>query len=181
MISGLTLLRASEHVTDRSRWSYPLLADEIRRLDREQLNSRIELYRRMVLNALITNSDDHPRNHALIADQNGWRLSPAFDLTPTPTIAVENRYLAMTVGTRGRLASRDNLLSQSERFGLKAEPAGAVIGQLRGIVENRWYPVCRAAGVNETDCEAIRSAFVHADFHLDVTQPEPPAAASTNP
>ena len=67
MVSALTVLDADDRVTDRSAWSYVLLADELRRWSERPAEDRTELFRRVVFNALICNLDDHPRNHALIA------------------------------------------------------------------------------------------------------------------
>ena len=61
----------------------------------------------MIFNALISNTDDHPRNHAIIARDRSWQLSPAYDLTPTPSAGME-RDLAMTVGDFGRRATAQN-------------------------------------------------------------------------
>jgi len=78
----------------------------------------MELFRRIVFNAAVTNNDDHPRNHAVLRSGRGWRLTPAYDLVPAPLASLARRDLAMTVGTYGRSASIYNLLSQCERFGL---------------------------------------------------------------
>lgn len=164
MISAVTFLDASETSSDRSRWSYPLLADELRRTDIDQLASRREVFRRMTFNALISNVDDHPRNHALIADVRGWRLAPAYDLVPTPMVAQDGRTLAMQVGSHGRVGTRDNLLTECARFGLDREEASRVVDDMRTAVSNRWYAACRGTGVSPDDCERIRSAFVYPGF-----------------
>src|SRR5258708_29994979 len=67
MLSGLTLLRADEAANARERWSYVLMAEELRRVVAEPKKDASELFRRMAFNALISNIDDHPRNHALFA------------------------------------------------------------------------------------------------------------------
>ncbi len=77
MISGLTALRADEAPDTRSRWSYVLLVEELRRFVSEPQNDARELFRRMCFNALISNLDDHPRNHAFLAKDLNWVLSPA--------------------------------------------------------------------------------------------------------
>ncbi len=164
MISAVTFLDASENPADRSRWSYPLLADELRRKDIDQLASRRELFRRMAFNALISNVDDHPRNHALIADARGWRLAPAYDLVPTPMVAQDGRMLAMQVGSHGRVATRDNLLTECDRFGYAPEEAARVVDEIRSTISYRWYATCRGTGVSPDDCERIRSAFVYPGF-----------------
>ncbi|NNM73857.1 type II toxin-antitoxin system HipA family toxin [Enterovirga aerilata] len=172
MISGVTFLDASETSADRTRWSYPLFADEIRRRDLNEESSRRELFRRVIFNALISNVDDHPRNHAVLGDGRGWRLAPAYDLVPTPMVAQDGRTLAMEVGAQGRLATRDNLLSECGRFAMAQEEASDLINHLRDIVETRWYGTCRAAGVSPADCESIRSAFVYPGFQWS-DEPEP--------
>ena len=63
----------------------------------------------MVFNAMVTNDDDHPRNHALLHTRGGWRFSPAFDILPVPKGSVERRDLALEVGRFGRAASLYNL------------------------------------------------------------------------
>jgi HipA-like C-terminal domain len=65
--------------------------DELRRWLVRSLDDRTEPYRRMVFNAMVTNNDDHPRNHALLRTRGGWRLSPAYDIVPTPMVSQERR------------------------------------------------------------------------------------------
>src|SRR5579883_260142 len=91
MVSGLTVLDSGESHLDRDRWSYPLLADELRRWVQRPQADCAELFRRMVFNAAVTNDDDHPRNQALIRTARGWRLSPAYDLVPSPKVSIVRR------------------------------------------------------------------------------------------
>ena len=94
MASALTLLRADDTPTDRGRWSCLALADELRRASASPREDLRELFARMCFNAAVSNLDDHPRNHALLAGGRDWRLSPAYDLTPMRVIAAERRDLA---------------------------------------------------------------------------------------
>ena len=64
----------------------------------------------MCFNAAVSNLDDYSRNHAGVEKDSGWHLSPAFDLTPTPMIALERLGLAITCGNAGRSANRNNLM-----------------------------------------------------------------------
>ena len=162
MISGLTVLQADEN--ERSRWSYVSLAEEIRRLVADPSRDVPEVFRRMCFNALISNIDDHPRNHALIAKEREWNLSPAYDLTPSPVIAQERRDLAMTCGNRGRFACASNILSQHTRFLLGPVDAKTIVENMRQQVSATWYDVVRAEGVSEKDAETIRGAFVYEGF-----------------
>jgi len=165
MISGLTVLRADESAGARERWSYVILVEELRRVVSEPKKDAYELFRRMCFNALISNLDDHPRNHALIARNDDWALSPAYDLTPSPVISQERRALAMEVGGQGRLANAKNIVSQHTRFLLEKDEAEKIVANMHDEV-GRWYDTVRAAGVSENDAETIRGAFVYPGFSL---------------
>jgi serine/threonine-protein kinase HipA len=164
MISGLTVLRAVDAVSNRDRWSYILLAEEMRRVVCEPKQDTRELFRRIVFNALISNIDDHPRNHALIAPDRQWRLSPAYDLTPSPQVWQDHRDLAMVCGDQGRFANAANILSQHARFLLERDEAQKIITDMREQVASTWYDTVRASGVSIQDAETIRSAFVYPGF-----------------
>ncbi|KFB68950.1 MAG: putative capsule biosynthesis protein [Candidatus Accumulibacter vicinus] len=75
-------------------------------------------------------------------------LSPAYDLTPTASISIERRDLAMVCGDAGRLASATNLLSQHARFLLDRPEAIAIIDAMEAKVRASGYPTVRAAGVS---------------------------------
>lgn len=168
MISGLTILRTEDTHQHRERWSYVLLAEELRRIGASPKDDAAELFRRMVFNALISNIDDHPRNHAVIAKEADWKLSPAYDLTPSTPISVERRDLAMTCGDLGRYAHAENMLSQCARFHLARAEAEAIIGRMEKQITESWYKTARRCGVSEKDCEAISTAFVYPGFRLDL-------------
>jgi len=170
MVSGLTILNTEDTADARRDWSYLVLADELRRRSCKSAADLVELYRRMVFNALISNTDDHPRNHALIAPGRDFELSPAYDLTPNPMMSVEKRDLAMTAGDFNRYANRLNLLSGHARFKISREDASAIIDSVQRTVRDRWYPVLRENGTSEADCERVTRAFNYPGFELDPRQ-----------
>lgn len=165
MISALTLLRAEDSFRSRDKWSYILLAEELRRISAHPTEDATELFRRMCFNALISNIDDHPRNHAFIAKDKDWRLSPAYDLTPAVPISLERRDLAMMCGDDGRISSDQNILSQHSRFLLKEDQADIIVNTMHHYISQNWYAICRHAGVSERDCEQISGAFVYPGFY----------------
>jgi serine/threonine-protein kinase HipA len=167
MVSGLTLLGAEDTPADRGKWSYLLLADELRRRSARPTEDLHELYRRMAFNALISNTDDHPRNHALLAATERWELSPAYDLTPNPLLSQDKRDLAMTCGRFNRYANRANLLSEHAQFKLSLEQARAIVDQVQNVVAARWLPVLRQHGASEAECERLAPAFNYPGFELD--------------
>jgi serine/threonine-protein kinase HipA len=167
MVSALTLLQIDDSPTARMGWSYILLADEIRRASAEPASDLRELFGRMCFNAAVSNLDDHPRNHALFAKKRDWRMSPAYDLTPSPVIGIDRRDLAMTCGKFGRHANRQNLLSEHGRFLLSKEEAEALLDGIVETVRLQWRPTMRRAGVCEVDCEKIAGAFLYDGFFYE--------------
>jgi len=170
MLSTLTLLRADDDYQNRDRWSYLLLVEEVRRISSQSRNDAHELFRRMCFNALISNGDDHPRNHAVIAMDTDWKLSPAYDLTPSTPVSIEHRDLALECGDVGRYANAQNLLTQCARFDLKPDEASTIIDVMEQTVKDRWHDIARKGGVSEKDCERIAGAFAYEGFRMKLTE-----------
>jgi serine/threonine-protein kinase HipA len=170
-VSGLTVLDAEDGYLGRERWSYLLLADELRRWSIAADEDRRELFGRMVFNAMVTNNDDHPRNHALLRTGRGWRLSPAYDIVPTALVSEERRDLALTAGSHGRVASLYNLLSRCDVFGLSREDAQAHVNAILEVVKG-WKARFAAQGIEARTLEMLEGAFLPPSFYR-TTPPEP--------
>lgn len=168
MVSALTLVRGEEQPESRSAWSYLEFVETLRRASAQPKRDAHELFKRACFNALISNTDDHPRNHALVAMAGDWALSPAYDLTPTPHVSLERRDLAMVVGNAGRWANAQNLESQAPRFLLTASEAKSLISDLEAKVRDAWYRTARSVGVTERDCEAVSGSFCYPGFRLAI-------------
>ena len=170
-LSAHTLLGLDESVTERTGWSYLDLSHLLRRLSSTPKQDAIELFRRMVFNALVSNTDDHPRNHAMLGtDAGSWRLSPAYDLVPSNERGLDDRRLAMTCGVmprRERWANRLNLISGAQHFGLGEREAGALITRTKEIVVGRWEDHVRRQGGTAQDCRNIAHAIDCEGFEYD--------------
>jgi serine/threonine-protein kinase HipA len=125
-ISGASLLGAEYPGggADASRWSYPRLSEELKRIGAPKEDC-IELFRRMVFNAVIGNDDDHPRNHAVIFNyqENRWRLAPAFDVVPHPDETPTHLTLQLSLNRRD--ISKEAILADAVRFGFYDQHAAA--------------------------------------------------------
>ena len=159
MVSALTLLALHERQSADS--SYAQIVDALARYGVSGwiAGDRRELFARMVFNILVSNDDDHLRNHAFLYDApgRGWRLSPLYDVVPKPQVASE-RMLHLAVGPQGRLARLDNALAGAGRFGLLPPAAARIID--RGVCAVRpWRDAFEALGVPARDCDRIASAF----------------------
>jgi serine/threonine-protein kinase HipA len=171
MISALTLLQAEDSPTDRGKWSYLLLADELRRVSDQPAADLRELFCRICFNAAVSNIDDHPRNHALLARSTSWQLSPAYDLTPAPLQAETRRDLAMACGlvdrSPSRWANRRAILAAAGRFLLKPAEAEAIATRIFIAVASSWEATLREASVSPADCQRLNRAFLYPGLELD--------------
>lgn len=139
----------------KTSYGYPALAELLRQYSVEPSDSE-ELYRRMLFNLLIGNTDDHGRNHALLlnlSDKN-WRLAPAYDMVPVNN----SRQHAMGLGDFGRLGTVENALSQSRRFGLKTSKARQIVAEAEQLVRE-WPQHFLQAGVSAQDIEVLKAVI----------------------
>lgn len=158
-VSALTLLGL--HESEARQGSYAALADALSRYGAAgsvQMD-RTELFGRMVFNILVSNDDDHLRNHGVLwsPQPQGWRLAPLYDVLPHPQVGHE-RFLQIGVGSQGRLATLDNALSACGRFGLTPAQAAAVIERITMTVR-AWKNHFEAQGISGTDLDVLASAF----------------------
>ena len=126
-VSAATLLQTEYPggaAGETSRWSYPRLAEELQRIG-APLEDRIELFERMVFNAVCGNDDDHVRNHAVVyrVQERRWRLAPAFDIVPNT--AESPARLAMQLSAGRFDISREAVLADAVRFGFDGRAQAA--------------------------------------------------------
>lgn len=145
---------------DDPRRSYLVLADEMRKWQRASrfLDGDLrELWRRMVFNILVGNSDDHPRNHALIHAGEGWRLSPAFDITP---LTNNPGLQQMAVDEEGGWEfTLEGVLRAAPRFGYGCEEGAAWLLEAARHVADNWRGRLAASNVPDKDQDLLEPAF----------------------
>ncbi|GAB4345132.1 MAG: HipA domain-containing protein [Desulfobulbaceae bacterium] len=141
------------------RGSYPALATLMRRFVTHVRRDHHALFRRMAFNMHVRNEDDHLRNHGFLFN-NGWHLSPAFDILPMPARRKASGifHLSLQAGTEGAAATLDNLLSSHHRFSLDFTEAVDIVREIRGALRD-WEAVLRTAGVTPEDIESVRWSF----------------------
>lgn len=154
--SGLTMLGA--HESEVSSFSYADLAGAIRQFGTEVRQDLHELFRRMLLNILVTNDDDHLRNHGFLFDGEGWRLSPLYDVVPKPQLGLERR-LVLGVGPEGRNATIENALAGAAVFDLGHDDAKAIAENMSRTVATRWEQLFTEAGISAADRKRFATCF----------------------
>jgi serine/threonine-protein kinase HipA len=139
--------------------SYSNLATILLRLGHpdRQTAMREELFKRMVFNILMDNTDDHERNHSIslnLAD-GYYDLTPAYDVVPS----LQNLgYQALVVGTAGSESSLENALTQINEYGIKMPRAIELIRQVAAAVD-RWAAHFTALGVSKSDMELLAASI----------------------
>lgn len=148
---------------DGERGSYPELVDALTAHGAQAKADAEQLYRRMVFNVLVSNVDDHLRNHGFLwAGQGGWILSPAYDLNPTPVDA-KARILATNINLDEGTCSLELLQETAEFFGLGKKESGSVIREVAGVTST-WRKVADEVGARRRETERMASAFEHEDL-----------------
>lgn len=160
-MSAMTALDATDHGPQRS---YLEIVDAIRQMGSKPDADIEELWKRVVFNILVSNTDDHLRNHALLHDGGGWRLAPVYDLNPCP-VDVKPRVHALAIDEDDATASLETALEVAALFGIKPERARALAGEI-GAVTSGWKNVAKSLGLTTPQVDRMDSAFEHDDLRL---------------
>ena len=128
----------------------------------------IQLYRRVAFNVLISNVDDHLRNHGFLWQNNtGWRLSPAYDLNPVPT-DVRARILSTNISPDEATCDIELLRSVSEYFDISLVDADKIIREVAEATR-AWREVAASEGATRKEIERMESAFEHNELAQALT------------
>lgn len=149
--------------TDNEMHSYLEIADALRRYGAAAKEDLAQLWRRIVFNVLISNTDDHLRNHGFLYESHaGWRLSPAYDLNPVP-IDIRPRVLSLTIDLDDPAASIELALETAEYYGLKTLEATSIAGEVACSISS-WRTEAAGWKVHAREIERMSSAFEHEDL-----------------
>jgi serine/threonine-protein kinase HipA len=152
-VSAMTMLEA----TDGDGSSYPEIADVIETVSPQATDDMRQLWRRVAFSVLISNTDDHLRNHGFLRlSTAGWSLSPAFDLNPDPEPGDKHLRTAITFDDDS--ASVGNLMDAREYFRLDADEAEAILDTVRAATD-RWVNVAEENGLSPQEIAAMAPAF----------------------
>ena len=158
-ISAGTAIRAATASGQEPLMGYPELARILRRVGvtQDNVNQRDarELFRRMVFNILIDNTDDHEKNHSLLVVspfKNGrFKLAPAYDVLPTNS---GQGYQEFVCGELGRDSTLENAMSECDAFGLQVSEAAAEVANVIQVV-NTWKAHFAQMGVTQRDIDSL--------------------------
>jgi serine/threonine-protein kinase HipA len=160
-LSAMSMLGSKDNETR----SYLEIVDALRQHGAAPKVDMESLWRRLVFNILISNTDDHLRNHGfLYQGQDGWRLSPAYDLNPMP-VDIKPRILATAINEEDATASLRLAMEVAEYFELDGTKAKAIAKGV-GKSVSKWRDEASRHGLKKVEIERMASAFEHDDLRL---------------
>jgi serine/threonine-protein kinase HipA len=155
-LSAMALLGAKDGQTG----SYPEMVDALARHGSQAKKDARALYRRVAFNVLISNVDDHLRNHGFLRfDRSGWTLSPAYDLNPVPA-DLKARLLTTNSDLEESTCSVDLLEASAEYFALSLPEARSILKEV-ALATSSWRSVAKEVGANGKEIHRMASAFEH--------------------
>jgi serine/threonine-protein kinase HipA len=160
-LSAMSMLGAK----DNESRSYLEFVDVLRRYGAAPTEDMEALWRRIVFTILISNTDDHLRNHAFLYEgQGGWRLSPAYDLNPVP-IDIKPRVLATAITEDDTTASLALAFEVAGYFEIAESKARAIAAEVAAAVST-WRTVAGRHGISRQESDRVASAFEHRDLEI---------------
>lgn len=148
---------------DGERGSYLEIVDALTEQGAAAAADRRELFKRIAFSILVSNTDDHLRNHGFLwLGQQGWTLSPAYDINPMPQ-DLKPRILATNIDFDDGTCSIDLLRSVADEFSLKLGEADGIIRSVAEVTRN-WRSAARRRGAKESEVQRMQSAFEHRDL-----------------
>jgi serine/threonine-protein kinase HipA len=115
----------------------------------------IELWKRIVFNMAVTNTDDHFRNHGFILTKNGWRLSPLYDVNPVPY----GDELSLNVNSSDNSISLELAVESAPYYNISTEDAVKLGNEIVTTVNDNWERLAKQYGINHSSIEYMRPAF----------------------
>jgi len=160
-LSAMSMLGAK----DNESRSYLEFVDVLRRYGAAPMEDMVALWRRIVFTILISNTDDHLRNHAFLYEgQKGWRLSPTYDLNPVP-IDIKPRVLVMAITEDDNAASLALAFEVAGYFEISTTGAREIAAEVAAVVST-WRAQAKRRGISRQEIDRMASAFEHRDLEI---------------
>ena len=152
MTSAMTLLDKTQKAHEAS---YLDIADWLSANGASPRKDLAELWRRMVFNILISNTDDHLRNHSFLLCENGWHLAPLYDINPNPI----GGYLSLGITEEDSALDIQLAMDTAEFYQLSSQDATKTIAAMATIIQRDWKGLARKYKISERSIERMEPAF----------------------
>lgn len=153
--SAMTLLGKKDGASAADGTSYLELASFIKAYGVQPKLDLLELWKRIVFNMAVSNTDDHLRNHAFILAKNGWALSPLYDVNPVPY----GDELSLNVDEQDNRICIELAIQTAYRFGIAESEAVDLAHNILETVRENWEKIAKSYGISHGQIEDMRPAF----------------------
>ena len=153
--SAMTLLGRTDGANASDGSGYLDIAAIIRQSSATPKNDLHELWRRMVFNMAVSNTDDHLRNHGFIMGKEGWTLSPLYDVNPN----IYGDTLSLNVDSDSNMIDFNLALSVAKWFDIKEPQATQELKEIKNVVETNWRKLAQKYGLGRSEIESMAPAF----------------------
>ncbi len=154
--SAMTLLGRRDGDSAEDGISYLDIASFIRSYGASPKEDLVELWKRIVFNMAVNNTDDHLRNHGFVLAKNGWKLSPLFDVNPVPY----GNELSLNVDENDNRVDINLAISVSERFGITELNAKKISEEMIKIIRANWKELAGKYGLTRGQIQNMSPAFM---------------------
>ena len=153
--SAMTMLGKTDGASAADGTGYLQIAEFIRSNGSDPKRDLAELWRRIVFNMAVSNTDDHLRNHGFLLTDNGWRLSPLYDVNPVPS----GDTLSLNVSEESNFIDIDLALETASYYGVSALCAENTAAMICSTVNRNWERLAKQYGISRGNIELMRPAF----------------------
>lgn len=154
LMSMMTALSMTDGYTDGA--GYIDMAGQLEMMSASPESDLRELWKRMAFNILTSDHDDHLRNHGLILADDGWRLSPAYDLNPVP----DQDTLSLNITDNDNRRNIENAVAVAELFRVSEKEAENMVIDMQHTISSEWKDIARSYKIPERDIRMMEPAFV---------------------
>jgi serine/threonine-protein kinase HipA len=153
-LSAMSMLGATDN--DGQIHSYVDMTYILQQCGEQPDRDMLELWRRMVFNIMISNTDDHLRNHGFLYTIGcGWSLSPAYDLNPN----AEKKVFSTSIDNTGAQNTIELAMQNVLSFNLSKPQAVKILNEVKNTVNN-WRKTALSLGISENNIEKMEPAFI---------------------
>lgn len=153
--SAMTMLGKSDEASYDDGSSYIDIVDFIKAYGACPKNDLTELFKRIIFNMAVSNTDDHLRNHGFILTEKGWKLSPLYDVNPVPY----GDTLSLNVDNYDNSISIDLAVSAADFYDINPEDTQNYAEEIMSIVRTNWESLAQKHGITREEIEEMRPAF----------------------
>ncbi len=169
-VSAMTMLEAYDGDTR----SYVEVAEALETFSPSATRDLRQLWRRIVFSILISNTDDHLRNHGFLrVERSGWSLAPAFDLNPDPQPGA--KHLRTAIDETDTAASLQTAYRVAPLFRLSSQAARTIVNEVATVTAG-WRTVAKESGLHDREIDRMGPAFDHAQSRAAQTAPGLPGS-----